>query len=82
MEKILLITDTQGKGMVVIQVMVDMVAIQVMEDIMDIHMESNIVIVNPQQENLLTNSLHLETNLNMIIRMEMNSIIQILIEEL
>ena len=62
-----------------------MVVIQVMDMVvMDTHMVNNIAIVNLQQENLLTNSvLHLETitNLNIPIKMELNSRTQILTEE-
>ena len=66
----------------VIQVMVD---IQVMDMVdMDTHMVHNIAIVNLQQENLLTNLvLHQETitNLNIPIKMELNSRTQISTEE-
>lgn len=66
--------------------MVAMVAIQVMDMavVMDTHMVNNIAIVNLQQENLLTNSvLHQETitNLNIPIKMELNSRTQISTEE-
>ena len=70
------------EDMVAIQVIQDM---EVMEDMdMDTHMVNNIAIVNLQQENLLTNSvLHQETitNLNIPIKMELNSRTQISTEE-
>jgi hypothetical protein len=70
------------EAMVAIQVIQDM---EVMEDMdMDTHMVNNIAIVNLQQENLLTNSvLHQETitNLNIPIKMELNSRTQISTEE-
>ena len=73
------------EDMVAIQVIQDMEVMEVMEDMdMDTHMVNNIAIVNLQQENLLTNSvLHQETitNLNIPIKMELNSRTQISTEE-
>ena len=90
--KILLLTESIQQVMV-IHVLLDtqvlMAAIQDMQVmdmvVMDIHMVNNIATVNLQQENLLINYLpHLEiiTNLNIPIKMELNSRTQISTEEL